>query len=121
MKKITKFLAIAAALTISVAIAGPPATDATGAGRNTNILTLADLFHQAGQIVVAASSASGAGNVVAGIRGDPSLSKSISTVDNVATPQGRIVTPLALAEQLAGRVAPYGTGSGASLLPKPRQ
>jgi len=56
-----------------------------------------------------------------GLHGKPLTAKTISTVDNVGTPQGRIVTALALAEQLAGRVGPYGTSSGALLLPKASQ
>jgi Copper transport outer membrane protein, MctB len=104
-----------------VIVAGPPATDAVGGDRNTNLLTTASQFDQAGQVVVVANNTAGAGNLVAAVRSDPNLSKNISTVDNLATPFGRIVTPLAVAEQLAGRVGAYGTGSGATLLPKLKQ
>jgi hypothetical protein len=44
----------------------------------------------------------------------------VSTVDNIASPQGRATALLALAEQIEGRAGHYGIGSGATaLMPKP--
>jgi hypothetical protein len=37
----------------------------------------------------------------------------LSTVDDVSTSAGRVVTVLALAEQAQGRTGRYGTGSNA--------
>jgi hypothetical protein len=71
-------------------------------------------------VVVAIDGVGGDGNVVRALRGDPTLTKTVSTVDNVSTPQGRVVVGLALAEQLEGRAGHYGVGDGASaLMPKP--
>ncbi|HET6214404.1 MAG TPA: copper transporter, partial [Micromonosporaceae bacterium] len=67
------------------------------------------------------------------VRGDPALAKTVSTVDNVATAQGRIVTAMALVEQLrlaistttgpnAPKAGHYGIEAGAtSLMPKRQQ
>jgi hypothetical protein len=101
-----------------VIVSGPPATDKDAARKNAAIVTLVVQFDKAGNVVVAASGDAGNGNVVAEVRGDPQLSKYVSTVDNVATPQGRLVTAWAVADQIAGKVGQYGIGSGASLLPK---
>lgn len=102
-----------------VVVSGPPATDRNASRKNTAVVTMVDQLDQAGQVVVAASTTAGDGNLVTALRADPQLSKNVSTVDNVATPQGRVVTALAVAEQLAGRVSRYGIGDGATLLPKP--
>ena len=54
----------------------------------------------------------GDGNLVAAVRGDPTLAKTISTVDNAGTAQGQVVTALAAAEQLVhGKVGQYGVGA----------
>jgi hypothetical protein len=73
-------------------------------------------------IVVAASGAGGAGNVISAVRGDPKLSKTVGTVDNVTTPDGQVAVPLALAEFLTtNRPGHYGVAGGASaMLPKPK-
>jgi hypothetical protein len=55
------------------------------------------------------------------LRGDPQLAQNVSTVDNVSTPQGRLVTAWAVADQIAGRVGHYGIGPGAALLPRNAQ
>jgi hypothetical protein len=97
-------------------LAAQPYTDQSAADRNAAVLTIATQFDQVGALVVAANGAAGTGNVIAGVRGDPTLSKTISTVDNLATPQGRIGTVLALEEQLKGKAGQYGGGAGASAL-----
>jgi hypothetical protein len=104
-----------------VFLAAQPYTDQSAPDRNAAVLTIATQFDQVGPLVVAANGAAGTGNVIAGVRGDPTLSKTISTVDNLATPQGRIGTVLALEEQLVkGRAGHYGGGSGATaLVPDP--
>jgi hypothetical protein len=101
-------------------IAAPPYTDREATDKNANVVTIVDLFDKAGPIVVTENRAAGAGNIVSAIRGDPTLSKSASTVDNVDTPQGQVAAVLALAEQLTSKKAGhYGLAGGASsLLPK---
>ena len=104
-----------------VLVSGPPVTGEEATRKNAAALTLVDQFDDAGNIVVAASADAGDGNVIAELRGDPQLSKNVSTVDNVSTPQGRLVTAWAVADQIAGRVGHYGIGTGATLLPKKTQ
>ena len=78
------------------------------------MLTILRQFDKvAERMVLAAPQAGGDGNPVAAIRSDDSLSKQISTVDNVASVEGQVVTSLALAEQfVAKKTGHYGTGEG---------
>ena len=101
-----------------VLVSGSPVTGEEANRRNAAVVTFAAQFDKAGHVVVAASADAGDGNVVAELRGDPQLEQNVSTVDNVSTPQGRLVTAWAVAEQIAGRVDHYGIGSGATLLPR---
>ena len=80
--------------------------------------------------LVAALDAGGSGAVVAGdpasagetgligvLRSDPTLSASISTVDNVGTAAGRVSTVLALGGEANGTSGRYGTGEDAQPVP----
>lgn len=105
---------------IVVVVAGLPYTDRESAEKNKAVVTMVTQFDKAGKIVVAGSGVAGDGNVVSAVRGDPTLSKTISTVDNAGTSQGQFVTALAVREQLAGKAGKYGVGSGAeALMPEP--
>lgn len=101
-------------------VAAQPYTDSSASGKNAAVLTSTDQFDKAGPLVVAANGVAGNGNIISAVRGDPTLSKTISTVDNVATPYGRIASTLALVEQLQlNQAGHYGTsGSADSMLPK---
>ena len=101
-------------------VAAQPYTDSAAAGKNAAVLTSTDQFDKAGPLVVAANGVAGSGNIISEVRGDPTLSKTISTVDNVATPFGRIASTLALVEQVQNSPAGhYGTsGSADAMLPK---
>jgi copper transport outer membrane protein MctB len=102
-----------------VVISGSPYVDRDAPKKNDAVVTMVDQFDKAGPIVVAAEVPAGDGNVVGVVRGDPTLSKTISTVDNVSTAQGRLVTALAVAEQLTGHTGHYGIGAGhTSMMPK---
>jgi hypothetical protein len=104
-----------------VLIAPQPYTDKQGDGKNASMLTMADQFDKVGPLVVAANGAAGTGNLIAALRGDPTLQKTISTVDNLATPQGQITTILALVEQVTQHKAGhYGLDSGATALVPPK-
>jgi hypothetical protein len=104
---------------VVVVVPGLPYTDREAAEKNKAVVTLTDQFDKAAPIVVAGLGVAGDGNAVAAVRGDPTLAKTISTVDNVGTSQGRVVTALAVAGQLSGDVGHYGVGAGAqSLLPQ---
>jgi hypothetical protein len=53
------------------------------------------------------------GGAVAPVRGDPTLSKEVSTIDDGETTQGQISDVLALEQTANGTVGHYGTGQGA--------
>lgn len=59
-----------------------------------------------------AGSANGAG-AVGVVRADTAATSILSTVDNVQTPSGRVVTVLALREQLEGKAGRYGDAGNA--------
>jgi len=88
--------------------------------RNAAMLTVVDRFDQAGKIVVAGLGDGSDGNAVRAVRDDPALTRTVSTMDNLTTAQGRVSTVLALVDQIEGKVGHYGNGAGATaLLPKP--
>ncbi|HWG99663.1 MAG TPA: copper transporter [Pilimelia sp.] len=101
---------------LAVIVAGLPYTDREATEKNKAVVTLTDQFDKAGAVVVAGVGVAGTGNVVSVVRGDPALSKTVSTVDNAGTAQGQLVTALAAAEQLAGRIGQYGLGGGAQAM-----
>jgi hypothetical protein len=98
-----------------VFIIGPGATDEDADKRNTALLTIVRQFDRiAKRMVLAAPQAGGTGNPIGVIRGDDSLAKKISTVDNVSSPEGQVVTALALAEQFENKTGHYGSGDGST-------
>ncbi len=104
-----------------VVLATPPYSDQDAAGENQATITMISQFGEAGAIVVGAPGNAGQGNVISAITGAAVLSKTVSTVDDVDTPQGRIAATLAVQEQLGPprRAGHYGIASSAqSLLPK---
>ncbi|GGK07832.1 hypothetical protein GCM10010123_42240 [Pilimelia anulata] len=104
---------------VVVMVAGLPYTDKDAAPKNKNLLTLATQLDRAGRIVLGAPGIAGDGNVVGAVRGDPTLARTISTVDNAGTAQGQLVTALAVAGQLGNVAGQYGIGAGAQgLLPR---
>lgn len=109
-----------------IVVAGDPYFDREAPKKNAASLTLVTQFDEATSIVLAGTGVAGTGNLVAEVREDPALSKTVSTIDNVNTAQGRISTVLALGEQLrpAGVATPkaghYGISAG-SLMPKWQQ
>jgi hypothetical protein len=103
-----------------VMLTGAPYVDHDPTKRNTAVVTIVDRFDKVAPVVVGGDGTGTDGNTIAAVRGDPVLSKSISTVDNAATPQGRVVLALALAEQFEGKTGQYGIRNGATaLMPKP--
>jgi hypothetical protein len=72
------------------------------------------VLRRAAPIVVAAGAATG---LVGQVRADATLSATVSTVDDVGTPAGRLVTAWALVDLIGGRTGHYGTGTGATFLP----
>lgn len=104
---------------VAVVVTGLPYTDREAAEKNKAVVTMVTQLDKAGRVVVSSSAVAGDGNAVSAVRGDPTLSKTISTVDNAGTLQGQLVTSLAAAEQLADKAGQYGVGAGAeSRMPK---
>jgi Copper transport outer membrane protein, MctB len=103
----------------TVVVAGLPPVDKDAAKKNQSALTLTTQFAKDKPLVVAGDGI-GDGNLVAQVRGDPTLVKSISTVDNASTTQGQVATALTVVERVVqGRVGQYGLSSGAtSVVPK---
>ncbi len=103
----------------TVIIAGPPAVDKDAAKKSQSAVTLATQFSKNRPVVVAGDGV-GDGNLVSAVRGDPTLVKDISTVDNATTVQGQVATGLATAERMVqNKVGQYGLAAGASaLVPK---
>jgi Copper transport outer membrane protein, MctB len=101
-----------------VFLAPAPYSDEDASAENANVVTTVDQFDKVGAIVVGAASDAGQGNVIPAITGEAILTKSVSTVDNINTPAGRIAAALAVHEKLLGNTGHYGIASSAtSLLP----
>ncbi len=103
----------------TVVVSGLPPVDKDAAKKNRSALTLTTQFAKDRPLVVAGDGA-GDGNLVAAVRADPALVKTISTVDNASTTQGQLATALTVVERVVqGKVGQYGLTAGAtSLVPK---
>jgi hypothetical protein len=103
----------------TVVVSGLPPVDKDAAKKNQSAVTLTTQFAKEKPLVVAGTGI-GDGNLVGEIRGDPTLVKSISTVDDVTTTQGQLATALAVVERVVqNKIGQYGLQSGAtSLVPK---
>lgn len=95
-----------------VMVTGEPYADKEAGKLNSALTTVVQQLDRVGPLVVAGSGSRGDGNLIAAVRGEGTLSKQVSTVDNVASPQGRATLLLALAEQIDGRAGHYGVGAG---------
>lgn len=100
-----------------IVVSGQPHVDRDAAKKDEAVVRVVEQFDKTGAAVVAGSGSS-AGNLVATVRGDPALSKTISTVDNASTSWGQVVTALALIEQLVGKKAGQYGLDGDDLLPQ---
>jgi copper transport outer membrane protein MctB len=68
----------------------------------------------AGTVLAGAAGSAGGYGPLGVVRADSSDSSVLSTVDNTDTAAGRVVTVLALKEQLSGKTGSYGTAGNAS-------
>jgi hypothetical protein len=102
----------------TVIVSGPPAVDKDAAKKSQSAVTLANQFRK--RPLVIAGDGVGDGNLISAVRGDPTLVKDISTVDNASTVQGQLAAGMATVERLVqNRVGQYGLAPGASsLVPK---
>jgi hypothetical protein len=103
----------------TVMITGAPAVDKDATKKAQSLVTMATEFSNARPLVVAGDGV-GEGNLISAVRGDPTLVKEISTVDNASTVDGQVATAMATAERVVdNRIGQYGLGGGASaLVPK---
>jgi Copper transport outer membrane protein, MctB len=91
-------------------------TRANSSGDRAGILArfATQLDRAGGGAVLSGRPGSADGNGPIGVvRADTAAASVLSTVDDVSTAAGRVVTVLALAEQAQGRVGRYGTGGNA--------
>jgi len=102
-----------------VVVSGQPYVDRDAAKKDASVVTMVVQFDRISPVVVAGTG-TGDGNLVAAVRGDPTLGKSISTVDNANTATGQMVAALATADQVTqSKAGHFGLGAGAnSLMPK---
>ncbi|GAB1641568.1 copper transporter [Krasilnikovia sp. MM14-A1259] len=103
----------------TVVVSALPAVDKDAARRNQSAVTLANQFSKDKPLVVAGNG-SGDGNLVAEVRGDPTMVRKISTVDNAGSVQGQLAVALTVIERITGgKIGQYGLAAGAtSLVPK---
>ncbi|MBU2670138.1 copper transporter [Actinoplanes bogorensis] len=103
----------------TVMITGAPAVDKDASKKAQSLVTMADQVYQKGPLVVAGVGV-GEGNLISAVRGDPTLVKAISTVDNASTVDGQVATAMATVERVVDdKIGQYGLATGAaSLVPK---
>jgi hypothetical protein len=100
----------------TVIVSGLPAVDKDAAKKSQAAVTLATQF-AANQPLVVSGDGAIDGSLVAQVRADPALVKTISTVDNASSTQGQLATALTVVERVvAGKTGQYGVGA-ASLVP----
>jgi hypothetical protein len=104
----------------TVIISGTPAVDKDAAKKSQSAVTLATEFHKDRPLVIAGTGV-GDGNLISAVRGDPTLVKAISTVDNASTVDGQVATAMTCIERFVqNKIGQYGLAAGASgLVPKP--
>ncbi|MCM4083964.1 copper transporter [Paractinoplanes hotanensis] len=103
----------------TVMISGAPAVDKDAAKKSQSLVYMATEVSKNRPLVVAGVGV-GEGNVISAVRGDPTLVKRISTVDNASTADGQVASAMATVERVVDdEVGHYGLAAGASsLVPK---
>ena len=106
----------------TVIISGAPAVDKDAAKKSQSAVMLADQFKRRRPLVIAGTGV-GDGNLISAVRGDPSLVKEISTVDNASTVDGQVAAALTCIERFTqNKIGQYGLAAGSSgLVPKAAQ
>lgn len=104
-----------AQLVVLIVPAAPAKASADDAARRQGSLDLVQALSATAAAVLVAGPVGSAdsGGLVAAARDDAQLLGHASSVDDAATPSGRLNVVEALAEQLRGRTGSYGLGSGA--------
>ncbi|MBL7261540.1 copper transporter [Paractinoplanes lichenicola] len=100
-------------------ITGAPAVDKDAAKKAQSLVSMAEQFSDERRLIVAGVGV-GEGNLISAVRGDPTLNKKISTVDNVSTTDGQVASAMATVERVVDdKTGHYGLAAGAaSLVPK---
>lgn len=107
---------------LAVVVTGGAETGATAGDRATMLARFATQFERggAGTVLAGASGAASGSGPIGVVRADSGARSVLSTVDDVDTAAGRVVTVLALREQLNGKAGAYGTAGNASApVPQP--
>jgi hypothetical protein len=101
---------------LAVVLTGGTETGQSAGDRATMVARFATQVQRSGAgALLAGADGSAAGYGPIGVvRADSSASSVLSTVDNVGTAAGRVVTVLALREQLAGKAGSYGIAGNAT-------
>jgi len=102
-------------MVVIVSAAAPTKTATPSPSSDNSLLDLIAALQRAGSqtVVVGPAGSADAGGLVAQVRGDSSLSKVVSGIDNADTEAGLITMVLALSGEAAGSFGQYGTGQGA--------
>ncbi|MEV6490867.1 copper transporter [Actinoplanes sp. NPDC051633] len=109
----------AAGAEATVIVSGLPPTDTQAAKKTQAAVTLTTQFAGAARPTVVAGDGAVDGNLVAEVRADPTLVKTISTVDNASSVQGQVATALTVVERVVGgKVGQYGLAGGTALVPR---
>jgi hypothetical protein len=102
---------------LAVVLLGNPPDPAVAASDRSpaGLLSLATALRAAGSgVVVAGTTKAAAGSMMDAVRKNDATRSTISTVDTVETPFGRVATVFALIEQMAGGVGHYGSSPSAN-------
>jgi hypothetical protein len=96
-------------------------TGKDAAAGNTALVQLVTALDEqgSGAVVAGDSAATQDGGLLAAVRGDATIARTLSTVDNVDTAAGRISTVLAVAAEARGTSGAYGTGKNTQPVPPP--
>jgi hypothetical protein len=103
----------------AVVLTGAAFTGNDAKTRNAALVDLAAALDAAGAgaVVSGDSTIAGGQGLVDVIRGNPTVSAAVSTVDNVTTTAGQISTVLALGRERQGTSGKYGTGKNTQPIP----
>jgi hypothetical protein len=96
-----------------VVVTGPAQESKKGEPPSVMPSVLVQFAKVSPHLVVAGPTAT-QGSLVAGVRGDSTLTDAVSTVDGVSLAEGRAVAVMAVVEEFAGRNGHYGTGDKAT-------
>ena len=104
---------------LAVVVSGVPDSDADPQQQQSDVTAWASIGAQldaagSGAVVSGPIESAASGGVLAAVRGARDVRRQVSTVEDVATPVGRVAVVYALREQLGGRAGQYGAGPGAS-------